>query len=80
MPSMRRDKMVDLITTIDGMVCVWNAYFWRISFVFLIGLGIVFTLKLKGIQITHLGHNAKLALSGVNEGKGNKKLSSFEAF
>ena len=80
MLSMGRDKMVDLITAIDGMVCVWNAYFWRIAFVFLIGLGIVFTIKLKGIQITHLGRNAKLALSGVSEGKGKKKLSSFEAF
>ena len=72
--------MSDLLTIIDGMVGVWNTYFWRISFVFLIGLGIVFTLKLKGIQITHLGDNAKLALSGVSEGKGKKKLSAFEAF
>ena len=72
--------MSDLLTIIDGMVGVWNTYFWRISFVFLIGLGIVFTLKLKGIQITHLGDNAKLALSRVSEGKGKKKLSAFEAF
>ena len=72
--------MSDLLTIIDGMVGVWNTYFWRISFVFLIGLGIIFTLKLKGIQITHLGDNAKLALSGVSEGKGKKKLSAFEAF
>ncbi len=72
--------MSDLLTIMDGMVGVWNTYFWRISFVFLIGLGIIFTLKLKGIQITHLGDNAKLALSGVSEGKGKKKLSAFEAF
>ncbi|MBO4568489.1 MAG: alanine:cation symporter family protein [Candidatus Methanomethylophilaceae archaeon] len=72
--------MSDLLTIIDGMVGVWNTYFWRISFVFLIGLGIVFTLKLKGVQITHLGDNARLALSGVSEGKGKKKLSAFEAF
>lgn len=72
--------MSDLLAVIDGMVGVWNTYFWRISFVFLIGLGIVFTLKLKGMQITHLGDNVKLALTGVREGKGERKLSSFEAF
>ncbi|MBR4503606.1 MAG: alanine:cation symporter family protein [Candidatus Methanomethylophilaceae archaeon] len=72
--------MVDLLTTLNDMIGVWNTYFWRISFVFLIGLGIIFTIKLKGIQITKLGSNAKLAISGVSEGKGKKKLSSFEAF
>ncbi|MBO4797203.1 MAG: alanine:cation symporter family protein [Candidatus Methanomethylophilaceae archaeon] len=72
--------MDDLLTVIDGMVSVWNTYFWRISFVFLIGLGIVFTIKLKGMQITHLRDNARLAVRGVSEGKGMKKLSAFEAF
>jgi hypothetical protein len=42
-------------------------YFWGIAFAFLIGLGIVFTIKLKGIQITHLGRNAKLARECATE-------------
>jgi len=72
--------MSDLLSLLNDWVCEWNTLFWRISFVFLIGLGIIFTIKLKGQQITKVRENAKLALSGVKEGKGAKKLSSFEAF
>ncbi len=57
-----------------------NTYIWYIAFVFLIGIGLFFAYKVKAMQITHMGENAKLALSGVDEGKGDKKLSSFEAF
>jgi len=57
-----------------------NTYIWYIAFVCLIGLGLYFAYRLKVMQITHMGENAKLALSGVSEGKGDKRLSSFEAF
>ncbi|MDY5679587.1 MAG: alanine/glycine:cation symporter family protein [Candidatus Methanomethylophilaceae archaeon] len=50
------------------------------AFVFLIGLGILFTFKLKGLQITKINETAKLSVSGVSEGKKNSKVSSFEAF
>ncbi|WP_400219673.1 alanine/glycine:cation symporter family protein [Methanomethylophilus alvi] len=55
-------------------------YFWGISFVFLIGLGIIFTIKLKGLQILKIKETSSLALSGVSEGKKTSKISSFEAF
>ncbi|WP_400234806.1 alanine/glycine:cation symporter family protein [Methanomethylophilus alvi] len=55
-------------------------YFWGISFVFLIGLGIIFTIKLKGLQILKIKETSSLALSGVSEGKKTFKISSFEAF
>ena len=55
-------------------------YFWGIAFAFLIGLGIVFTIKLKGMQILRIKHTSSLALSGIQEGAHTKKISSFEAF
>lgn len=57
-----------------------NSYFWGIAFVFLIGLGIIFTVRLKGLQIAKIKETSKLSLSGVKEGKGTHKISSFEAF
>ncbi len=57
-----------------------NSYFWGIAFVFLIGLGLIFTVKLKGLQITKIKETSKLSLSGVKEGKGMNHISSFEAF
>ena len=55
-------------------------YFWGIAFAFIIGLGIVFTVKLKGMQILRIKHTSSLALSGIQEGATTKKISSFEAF
>ena len=55
-------------------------YFWGIAFAFLIGLGIVFTVKLKFMQILRIRHTSALALSGIQEGASTKKISSFEAF
>jgi AGCS family alanine or glycine:cation symporter/putative sodium/glutamine symporter len=55
-------------------------YFWGIAFAFIIGLGIIFTIKLKGMQILRIKHNSALALSGIQEGATTKKISSFEAF
>ena len=57
-----------------------NTYFWRISFVFLVGLGIIFTIKLKGLQIARIHETSRLAISGVSSGKTSSKVSSFEAF
>ncbi|MBE6526281.1 MAG: alanine:cation symporter family protein [Thermoplasmata archaeon] len=57
-----------------------NTYFWCISFVFLVGLGIIFTLKLKGEQILRIRETSRLALSEAGAGKTSSKVSSFEAF
>ena len=57
-----------------------NTYTWYIAFVCLIGLGLYFLYRLKFMQVTHMGENAKLAVNGVNDGRGSDKLSSFEAF
>ena len=57
-----------------------NMTFWRIAFIFVVGLGIIFTIKLRGMQITKAGENAKLSFSGISDEKGTKKISSFEAF
>ena len=57
-----------------------NTYIWYIAFVCLIGLGLFFAFKLKGMQVTRMPENAKLAVSGINDNTGSKKLSSFEAF
>ena len=57
-----------------------NTYIWYIAFVCLIGIGLYFAYRIKGMQVTHMRENAKLAFSGIKEGKGEKKLSSFEAF
>ncbi len=71
------DSLNDGVTEAFGFL---NDYFWGISFVFLIGLGIVFTVKLKGLQILRVKETSTLALSGVLEGKHTSKISSFEAF
>ena len=55
-------------------------YFWGIAFVFLIGLGIAFTFKLRGLQILRIRETSTLALSGVKEGRRTRRVSSFEAF
>lgn len=57
-----------------------NLYFWGIAFVFLIGLGLIFTVRLKGLQITKIKETSSLSFSGVKEGSKTKHVSSFEAF
>ena len=66
--------------TIADAFYVVDDYFWGIAFAFLIGLGIVFTVKLKGMQILRIKQTSSLALSGIQEGAHTKKISSFEAF
>ena len=69
-----------IIESLNNVVGTCNSYLWGMAFVFLIGLGILFTFKLKGLQITKINETAKLSVSGVSEGKKNSKVSSFEAF
>ena len=75
---------MSIMDTLNGEISdlIWfvDHYFWGISFVFLIGLGIIFTIKLKGLQILKIKETSSLALSGVSEGKKTSKISSFEAF
>lgn len=75
---------MSIMDTLNGEISdlFWfvDDYFWGISFVFLIGLGIIFTIKLKGLQILKIKETSSLALSGVSEGKKTSKISSFEAF
>ncbi|MGI6009813.1 MAG: alanine/glycine:cation symporter family protein [Methanomethylophilus sp.] len=71
------DSLSDAVN--DG-IAFFNDYFWGISFVFLIGLGLMFTYKLKFLQIARIRETSRLALSGVSEGKKTTKISSFEAF
>ena len=74
---------MSIMDTLNGEISdlFWfvDDYFWGISFVFLIGLGIIFTIKLKGLQILKIKETSSLALSGVSEGKKTSKISSFEA-
>ncbi len=70
------DTLIDLTTEAFNYL---NTYFWRISFVFLVGLGIIFTLKMKGFQILRIKETASLALS-TDGSKHPSKLSSFETF
>ena len=69
-----------IIESLNNVVGTCNSYLWGMAFVFLIGLGILFTFKLKGLQITKIRETAKLSVSGISEGKKNSKVSSFEAF
>lgn len=52
---------------------------WYIAFVFLIGIGIYCTIRLKGVQLTHIHEGNKLAFTGEKSKKGSS-ISSFEAF
>lgn len=76
--------MFDIMEFLNGEVAdlfyYWDDHFWGLAFVFLIGLGIIFTVKMKGLQIVRIKETSSLALSGVKEGRSTKKVSSFEAF
>jgi AGCS family alanine or glycine:cation symporter/putative sodium/glutamine symporter len=69
-----------IIETLNDVFSPLNTYIWYIAFVCLIGLGLYFLVRLKFMQVTHIGENAKLAVSGVNDQTDGRKLSSFEAF
>lgn len=57
-----------------------NTYVWYIAFVFLVGLGIYFMIRLKGLPILRIHKTAKLSLQGTREGEHSHTVSSFEAF
>ena len=71
---------MDIVTTLTDIFNPLNTYIWYIAFVFLVGLGIYFTIRLKGLQILKIKETCKLSLSGVKEGNTQKTVSSFEAF
>ena len=70
----------DIQNSILEIVDPANTLIWHIAFIFVIGLGIAFTIKLKGMQVTKIKETARLATTGVSDGKHNTKVSSFEAF
>ncbi len=57
-----------------------NDWAWYVAFVFIVGLGIFFTYKIKFLQILKVKETSSLALSGSKEGKHTHKITSFEAF
>lgn len=65
---------------IDSMIAVANDYVWYIAFVLVIAFGILFTLKLKGVQILDIRESVRCTFENMKEGKGKESLSSFEAF
>ena len=68
--------MIDFASIIGTI----NTYVWYVAFVFLVGLGIYFMIRLKGLPILKIHRTSKLALSGTKEGKHSHTVSSFEAF
>ena len=66
--------------TLTDLITPVNTWVWYAAFVFLIGLGLLFTFKLKGLQILKIRETSKLSFTGVSEGKGKDTVSSFEAF
>lgn len=72
--------IMSITDTANEIVSVFNDYAWYLAFVFLIGLGIYFMIKLKGSQIADIREESKLAFSGRKDGKKTHHISSFEAF
>ena len=71
----------DVLNSADTFVNnVIDVNIWYIAFVFLIGFGIFFTIKLKGMQLRHVGEAGHLAFTGEKKSSVGKSISSFEAF
>ena len=66
----------DIISAIQPV----NDWAWYIAFVFIVGLGIYFTYRIRFLQILKVKETSSLALSGSKEGKHTHKITSFEAF
>lgn len=73
------NEIFDQQAIVDALTPL-NTWVWYAAFVFLIGLGVLFTIKLKGLQILKIRQTSKLSLTGVSDGKGKTTVSSFEAF
>lgn len=69
-----------IIDAFNDALGVVNTYVWYVAFILLIGAGLYFTYKLRGLQIVKIRETAKLALSGIGEGDKTEAVSSFEAF
>ena len=69
-----------IIDTFNDALGIVNTYVWYVAFILLIGAGLYFTYKLRGLQILKIRETAKLALSGIGEGDKTEAVSSFEAF
>ncbi|MBQ8179743.1 MAG: alanine:cation symporter family protein [Candidatus Methanomethylophilaceae archaeon] len=69
-----------LTDTFNDVLGTLNTYIWYVAFVLLIGAGLYFTFKLRGLQILRIGETSRLSLSGVREGDSKESVSSFEAF
>lgn len=65
------------VASVNGVV---NEYAWYIAFVFLIGIGLYFTIRTKGVQINNLGEACRVAFTGIRAQKGKQTISSFQAF
>ena len=69
-----------IIDAFNDALGVVNTYVWYVAFILLIGAGLYFTYKLRGLQILKIRETAKLTLSGIGEGDKTEAVSSFEAF
>jgi len=67
----------ETVASINGVI---NTYAWYIAFVFLIGIGLYFTIKSRGVQINRLGESCRVAFTGIRAQKGKQTISSFQAF
>lgn len=72
--------MVDIVQFLTDVFNPANKYIWYVAFVFLIGLGLYFTYRLKFMQILKVDETSKLALTNISADDDKKKVSSFEAF
>ena len=72
--------MADIVQVLTDIFNPANKYIWYVAFVFLIGLGLYFTYKLKFMQILKVDETSKLALTNISADDDKQKVSSFEAF
>jgi len=70
------EALNDVIASVNGII---ETYVWYIAFVFLVGIGLYFTIRSGGVQLSHLGEACRVAFSGVRENKGKQTISSFQA-
>ncbi len=68
------------VADVQAFIVSLSDYGAYILFAFLIGFGLYFTFKLKGMQLTKIRECSKLAFSGTKEGETNRHISSYEAF
>ena len=72
--------MADIVQFLTDVFTPANTYIWYVAFVFLIGLGLYFTYRLKFLQILKVDETSKLALTNISADDDKEKVSSFEAF